>query len=286
MRFHPIAVFGSVRKLILPIVLPIVHAVLFNKSDRLYGVWIDLLIFVSAIALALLRLKKSRISLEPDSITVFDGVLFCSRDCFLRDEIDEITVSSGLLYRLIGAVKADIRLCGARKKLVIHRKDAHKLFYPGVMRIYGHLSADAYGLTAFVLTALTFVGEIVGRDIRADLARGLISAFAGVLGLAGLLGIGYIILWYDTSARFSSADTDGRTVWLTWIRLRELRLAELPAKNIHAVTLSQSLFQRLRGSCSMRITTVCSRHIIRGLSFEGAERVLGELGWTKDRSII
>ena len=285
MRLHPAAVLGSVKKLILLLVIPLLHGLIFENGELVYGAWLDVLIFVIAVALAVIRLVKSRIYVDDGGITVINAGFVRSEERFRRSEIGEIALSSGPLYRIAGAVRVEIRLCGAKRRLIIRRRDAERLLFSELPRLHGHVSADAYGVAAFVGTVLAFVGGLIGRDLRADIARQLISVFAGVIGLTVVLGAGYLLLWYDAGVRFSSlkADRDGLT--LTWMRLRELRSARIPRSSVYSLRQSRNVFQKLRGSCSLRIRTVCSEHVLRGLPFDKTNAVLGELGWMKDNII-
>lgn len=282
MKLHPLAVFGAIKKLLFLLIIPIIRGLLSldgGIAGWLSGVWFDILVLAAIISLAVARCVGSRIRTDAEGITVEDGVLVRSFERYPYSGLAVLGIKRTPLLKLFGAAQAELRGIGFRRRLVLYSRDVENLPVPGIPVMRCRTPADAVGGAVFLASVLAFGGKLLGRDLRGEVTETLLAAFAGGVGIILLLLGGYALLWYDAGTKFSSFRADGECVRLTFRRLRELCAVELPRERIVRTDVSRSLPQRLRGSCTLRVSWENRRCTLRALNAGETYQTLGEIGW-------
>ena len=189
-KAHPITILQKFYKKFAFLLIPTVRGMYFlirnngGFKEWLSGVWIDVLLLLILIIIAIYNWKNIRYSIGKNVIYLKKGVLFKSEKNIKRNNITTITYHRPVFFRFINAVNIFIDTEGggtnhsdmyvtisAAKKTEILATDGYsKIYSPKLHEIlfFSFCVTDAVASTIYTVLLINRMGKIIGLNILTE----------------------------------------------------------------------------------------------------------------------
>ena len=122
-RAHPVTIFGNLWRVMYLIVIPVLRGFLLalqsNLEAWLRGAWVDVLIFLLMLGVAVLRWWKVRLLWDDTSLRLNRGVIFSAQTSVPWNKIIAVYASSPFYLRPFGAARLRVQTLAGDKNAAI-----------------------------------------------------------------------------------------------------------------------------------------------------------------------